>query len=163
MAFGHRAVFSTQTDVQSLWQYATVLAMENDNYTPQESLLHDLIANQHTLHDTMTQIYEKLDALEAQIDTLATTPKSATEPSEEDMTPVFTNDESNELFAEAREAVARTQKASISFLQRKLRIGYSRAAELIGQLEAEGCIGPAEPGKPRAVFVEPEEPRGRII
>jgi S-DNA-T family DNA segregation ATPase FtsK/SpoIIIE len=59
----------------------------------------------------------------------------------------------DELLEEAIKAVREMKKASISLLQRRLRIGYTRAARLIDVLEEKGIIGPAEPGaKPREVI-----------
>lgn len=61
-------------------------------------------------------------------------------------------DGSDELFDDAREAVVAAGKASTSYLQRKLGIGYSRAAQLMDMLEAKGIIGPAEGATPRSVI-----------
>jgi S-DNA-T family DNA segregation ATPase FtsK/SpoIIIE len=59
----------------------------------------------------------------------------------------------DELLEEAIKAVREMKKASISLLQRRLRIGYTRAARLIDVLEEKGIIGPAESGaKPREVI-----------
>jgi S-DNA-T family DNA segregation ATPase FtsK/SpoIIIE len=44
-------------------------------------------------------------------------------------------------------------KASTSYLQRRLRIGYSRAARLIEEMEEQGIIGPAEGSRPREVLI----------
>jgi hypothetical protein len=55
-------------------------------------------------------------------------------------------DQDDELLEEAKQVVREYERASISLLQRRLRIGYSRAARLIDQLEASGFIGPAEAG-----------------
>jgi S-DNA-T family DNA segregation ATPase FtsK/SpoIIIE len=71
----------------------------------------------------------------------------------------------DELLEEAVKAVREMKKASISLLQRRLRIGYTRAARLIDVLEEKGIIGPAESGaKPREVInfgeevIDPAEP-----
>lgn len=56
------------------------------------------------------------------------------------------------LYEEAREAVISAGKASTSYLQRKLRIGYSRAARLMDILEERSVIGPADGSKPREVL-----------
>ncbi len=56
------------------------------------------------------------------------------------------------MFAEARDLVIKTRVASTSFLQRKLRVGYSRAARLIDLLEERGVIGPSQGSKPREVM-----------
>jgi len=59
----------------------------------------------------------------------------------------------DDLFEDARETVIRAGKASTSYLQRKLRIGYSRAARLMDILEEQGIIGPADGSKPRDVLI----------
>jgi DNA segregation ATPase FtsK/SpoIIIE, S-DNA-T family len=58
----------------------------------------------------------------------------------------------DELYEEARDIVMQAGKASTSFLQRKLRIGYARAARLIDMLEENGVIGPGSGAKPREVI-----------
>ena len=58
----------------------------------------------------------------------------------------------DDLYEEAREAVLHAGKASTSYLQRKLRIGYSRAARLMDMLEERSVIGPADGSKPRSVL-----------
>jgi S-DNA-T family DNA segregation ATPase FtsK/SpoIIIE len=62
------------------------------------------------------------------------------------------DDDGDELYEEARELVIKTKKASTSYLQRKLKIGYSRAARLIDILEENGVIGPQNGSKPREVY-----------
>lgn len=62
------------------------------------------------------------------------------------------------LFAEAVRIVCQYDRASASLLQRRLSIGYSRAARVLDQLEGEGVVGHAEGSKPRDVLVrDPEE------
>lgn len=58
------------------------------------------------------------------------------------------------LFEEAKRVVIEAKKASASLLQRRLRIGYARAARLIDMLEEKGVVGPGEGAKPREVFFE---------
>jgi DNA segregation ATPase FtsK/SpoIIIE, S-DNA-T family len=58
----------------------------------------------------------------------------------------------DDLYEEAKEIVIRAGKASTSYLQRKLRIGYARAARLMDILEERGIIGPADGSKPREVI-----------
>ena len=60
----------------------------------------------------------------------------------------------DDLFVEAAECVIRTGKASASLLQRRLRIGYARAARLLDILEERGVVGPADGARPRDVLVE---------
>jgi DNA segregation ATPase FtsK/SpoIIIE, S-DNA-T family len=66
------------------------------------------------------------------------------------------DDIEDDLYEEARETVIRAGKASTSYLQRKLRIGYARAARLMDILEERSVIGPGEGAKPREVLIKPE-------
>ena len=63
----------------------------------------------------------------------------------------------DELYNEASETVAAAGKASASLLQRRLRIGYARAARLLDILEDNGVIGPADGAKPREVYTSRTE------
>lgn len=65
--------------------------------------------------------------------------------------------ESDVLYPEAKEIIIESEKASASFLQRKLRIGYARAARLLDMLEARGVVGPGDGAKPRKVLIAPTE------
>ncbi len=67
--------------------------------------------------------------------------------------------EDDPLLLEATEEVRRAGKASASLLQRRLRVGYARAARLLDILEAKGIIGPGEGAKPREVFGVSNEER----
>ena len=64
-------------------------------------------------------------------------------------------EEDDELYEEAREIIIHARKASTSYLQRKLKIGYARAARIIDMLEERGIVGPQEGSKPREVFEDP--------
>ncbi len=70
-------------------------------------------------------------------------------------------DLSDELYDEALDVVKEAQKASASLLQRRLKVGYARAARLLDIMEAKGVVGPGEGAKPREVFLE--EPVGPEI
>jgi len=61
----------------------------------------------------------------------------------------------DELYQDAKEVVVMAGKASASLLQRRLRVGYARAARLLDILEEEGIIGPSEGAKPRDVMIDP--------
>lgn len=61
---------------------------------------------------------------------------------------------SDSLFEDAKEVILSTGNASTTFLQRKLKIGYARAASLIDMLEAKGIVGPAEGSKPRKILAK---------
>lgn len=63
------------------------------------------------------------------------------------------SDDEDELFEEAVETVKAAQKASASLLQRRLKIGYARAARLLDIMEVKGIIGPGDGAKPRDVHI----------
>ena len=63
------------------------------------------------------------------------------------------DEEEDELFDEAVEVVVSSGQASVSMLQRRLKLGYSRAARLVDQMEERGIVGPFEGSKPRAVLI----------
>ncbi len=65
------------------------------------------------------------------------------------------------LYEEAKKLVIETRKASASFLQRRLRVGYARAARLIDMMEEKGVVGPGEGAKPRDVLMDPEVSNGQ--
>ena len=62
--------------------------------------------------------------------------------------------ERDELFDDAVDIVVEYEQASTSFLQRRMKVGYSRAARLMDELESAGIVGPAEGAKPREILVE---------
>jgi len=65
-------------------------------------------------------------------------------------------DANDELFEDAVRLVMEFGKASTSLLQRRLRIGYGRAAHLIDMMERDGIVGPAEGSKPREILKPPD-------
>ncbi len=66
----------------------------------------------------------------------------------------------DELYTQAVEVVGQAKKASASLLQRRLKVGYARAARLLDLMEERGVIGPGEGAKPREVYLDqmPENP-----
>ncbi len=66
-------------------------------------------------------------------------------------------DDLDPLFEEAVRIVVESEQASVSFLQRKLKVGYARAARLVDSLEARGIVGPFENSKPRAVLMSRDQ------
>jgi S-DNA-T family DNA segregation ATPase FtsK/SpoIIIE len=62
------------------------------------------------------------------------------------------------MFDRAVAIVADTRNASISYLQRRLKVGYNRAARMIEHMEKDGIVGPQEGTKPREVFVSSIQP-----
>ncbi len=64
----------------------------------------------------------------------------------------------DEKFDAAVEEVVRAGRASVSLLQRRLQIGFNRAARIIEEMERQGIVGPSEGGKPREVYATRKEP-----
>ena len=73
------------------------------------------------------------------------TPKQAPGENEEE--------EFDERYDDAVALVARTRQASISMIQRHLRIGYNRAARIVEVMERQGVVGPSDGVKPREVLI----------
>ena len=74
--------------------------------------------------------------------------QSAAEP-EEDVT-----EEDEELVEKCIEIIRQEKRASTSLLQRRLRLGYTRAARIVDILEQRGILGPGEGAKPREILVD---------
>ncbi|WP_457755771.1 DNA translocase FtsK [Thermodesulfatator indicus] len=69
----------------------------------------------------------------------------------------ITDDEVDELYEQAVQIVVQTGQASISMLQRRLRVGYNRAARMIERMEKEGIVGPSDGVRPRPVLRSPDK------
>jgi DNA segregation ATPase FtsK/SpoIIIE, S-DNA-T family len=65
------------------------------------------------------------------------------------------DDEVDEMYEQAARMVVQTGQASISHLQRRLKLGYARAARLVDMMERDGIVGPGEGAKPREILVKP--------
>lgn len=74
---------------------------------------------------------------------------------EEDAAPAQEQQQQDEMYDQAVAIVAETRQASISMIQRRLRIGYNRAARLVEFMEEQGIVGPADGAKPREVLISP--------
>ncbi len=66
------------------------------------------------------------------------------------------DDADDDMYAQAKQCVIESGKASASLLQRRLRVGYARAARLLDILEEKGVIGPGDGAKPREVYLKPD-------
>ena len=64
--------------------------------------------------------------------------------------------EKDALYEKAVELILLTGQASASYLQRKFKLGYARAARIIDQMEQDGIVGPSEGSKPREILVDPK-------
>ena len=68
--------------------------------------------------------------------------------------PAEAQEDGDELLPAAVEVVLETGQASVSMLQRRLKLGYSRAARLVDQMEERGIVGPFEGSKPRQLLID---------
>lgn len=103
---------------------------------------------------TQSEVTEKEDEDELKIDFNAQTHIGGHNFTGED-------DADDELYSDAREVVIAAGKASASLLQRRLKVGYARAARLLDILEENGLIGPGEGAKPREVYAKHDLPAGQ--
>lgn len=71
--------------------------------------------------------------------------------------------EYDEFFSRAVEVVMETGQASVSMLQRRLKLGYARAARLIDQMEERGIVGPFEGSKPRQILITKDEWKEMVL
>lgn len=102
------------------------------------------------VYQLLKRLYARLDALERRVERLESTSIPARDPKE------FNGDYYNmddDLYEDAKNAVVEAGKATASLLQRRLQIGYARAARLLDILEEQGIIGPADGAKPRDVLI----------
>jgi S-DNA-T family DNA segregation ATPase FtsK/SpoIIIE len=108
------------------------------------------------------QKFEKIeDDLEDEIVTTESRPegnhngevKTVHSPDKIDFDSIEASDQEDSRYEEAKQVVIQAGKASSSLLQRRLRVGYSRAASLIDMLEDRGIIGEADGAKPREILV----------
>jgi len=76
---------------------------------------------------------------------------------EQEKSAAFGNFEKDEMFDTAVKLILESQHASVSILQRRLRLGYTRAARLIDMMEEQGIIGPYRGSKPREIMVDKDD------
>ena len=109
--------------------------------------------------DEIEQLVEKLATLPSQYDTGAMEFVQNNGAADEDVEGITTDGEGgglkDEKYDDAVRCVATHRVASASFLQRRLGVGYNRAANLIEEMERHGVVGPAQGSKPRKVLVPP--------
>ncbi|MCR5495277.1 MAG: DNA translocase FtsK [Treponema sp.] len=74
---------------------------------------------------------------------------------EEEQAPTMFSEGDDPLYEQALEIVLQSGKASASYIQRRLKIGYNRAARLVEEMEARGIVGPANGSKPREIIHVP--------
>jgi S-DNA-T family DNA segregation ATPase FtsK/SpoIIIE len=72
-------------------------------------------------------------------------------------------EDTDDKFEEGARVIVRRQQGSVSLLQRKLAVGYTRAARIVDQLEEAGIVGPFNGTKAREVLVDSEEELERLL
>ena len=79
------------------------------------------------------------------------------EPVAVDSTPADGDSDGDELLPAAVEVILETKQASVSMLQRRLKLGYARAARIVDEMEEKGIVGPFEGSKPRQLLITKEQ------
>jgi S-DNA-T family DNA segregation ATPase FtsK/SpoIIIE len=109
--------------------------------------------------DEIEALVDKLSTLPIQYDTGAMEFLDSNGTVDTDVDGITSDSDSGELrddkYEEAVKCVATHRVASASYLQRRLGVGYNRAANLIEQMERQGVVGPAQGSKPRKVLIPP--------
>lgn len=77
--------------------------------------------------------------------------------------PGGTSGDRDEFFEEAARLIVRHQQGSVSLIQRRLKVGYSRAARIVDELEAAGIVGPFDGSKARQVLIETEDELNQML
>jgi S-DNA-T family DNA segregation ATPase FtsK/SpoIIIE len=77
-------------------------------------------------------------------------------PDDDDDEDILDDSSDEALMEKALKIVVERQSASASYLQRRLKIGYNRAARLVEQMEEDGLVGPARGSKPRELLKYPD-------
>lgn len=110
--------------------------------------LESLSKNAGKVEDRLTQIDETLRILSARVGDAYEDYRTI----QEDKV-LNTNFDHDELLEDAKNLLKDSDVASASLIQRKLQIGYARAARILDELETEGIVGPARGSKPREVLL----------
>ena len=96
------------------------------------------------------EVMEEIERKAAQAGTGKGAAASAPEPSEEEM-------DGDEMLPAAVDVILETGQASVSMLQRRLKLGYARAARIVDEMEEKGIVGPFQGSKPRAILITKEQ------
>ncbi len=100
--------------------------------------------------DYSDEVMEKIEEVMKQSDKGGGKPSGGSAPADGD-------EGCDELLSAAVEVILETGQASVSMLQRRLKLGYSRAARLVDQMEERGIVGPFEGSKPRQLLITKEQ------
>ena len=103
---------------------------------------------QHYVADYDQQVLEEIEKKAVQTGKKAAT--ADPEPSAEEL-------DGDELLPAAVDVILETGQASVSMLQRRLKLGYARAARIVDEMEEKGIVGPFQGSKPRSILITKEQ------
>ena len=104
--------------------------------------------------DYNQQVLEEIEKKAQQTGSKKTTSVSDPDPSDAEL-------EGDEMLPAAVEVILETGQASVSMLQRRLKLGYARAARIVDEMEEKGIVGPFQGSKPRAILITKEQWQAR--
>ena len=96
------------------------------------------------------EVMEEIERKAAQTGNSKSAAAAAPEPSEDEM-------DGDEMLPAAVDVILETGQASVSMLQRRLKLGYARAARIVDEMEEKGIVGPFQGSKPRAILITKEQ------
>jgi len=100
--------------------------------------------------DYNQQVLEEIEKKAMQTGTKKPATASDPDPSDEEL-------EGDEMLPQAVDVILETGQASVSMLQRRLKLGYARAARIVDEMEEKGIVGPFQGSKPRAILITKEQ------
>ena len=104
----------------------------------------------HYIADYDQQVLEEIEKKAVQTGNKKAATAQAPEPSEEEL-------DGDEMLPAAVDVILETGQASVSMLQRRLKLGYARAARIVDEMEEKGIVGPFQGSKPRAILITKEQ------
>ena len=100
--------------------------------------------------DYNQQVLEEIEKKAMQTGSKKPATASDPDPSDEEL-------EGDEMLPQAVDVILETGQASVSMLQRRLKLGYARAARIVDEMEEKGIVGPFQGSKPRAILITKEQ------
>jgi S-DNA-T family DNA segregation ATPase FtsK/SpoIIIE len=104
--------------------------------------------------DYNQQVLEEIEKKAQQTGSKKPATASDPDPSDEEL-------EGDEMLPAAVDVILETGQASVSMLQRRLKLGYARAARIVDEMEEKGIVGPFQGSKPRAILITKEQWQAR--
>jgi len=136
-----------QSGAESLLGYGDMLYLPPGTAMPQR--VHGAFVDDHEVHKVVAYL-KQLGEPDYMEDILSGESETTSAVGDDDA-------ESDPLYDQAVNVVIESRKASISYVQRRLRVGYNRAARLVEQMERSGLVGPLQSNGSREVLVPPSE------